>query len=601
MVISGIGYCDIHGTFQFHKNVAEGLQIYNGSIWYCVYHPRPKNEQHFDRIKYHFMLTPIPYKIWPRTARFVIRLKHKRHSLDNILDGHTRGIQEISDFLSQLGVAIVYSFSNRSAHRYSTWDMHVCFDKIFSEQLNYLELINLYEKDKMAFYAFLRNKEKNLKSLTNDDLKNSYDNKKSYYREVFVFSKYVQHLIREKFKSILFEDPEDVDLIDSVIARINTSCHYFYFDSKRLPKRYPSEASAYGVLTFRYSNGYFYPDERGKINEVIKIIEPSVTEFQLPSICFSEADSHYLNLRIIIIPNYLKHRFFKLSIFHERISNETNGIIGNDTSRGLLSYVSSKLDKKDYQIWKSSTLIFEDREKGKESYCNGKLSLFVEAHSKGDFSEQDANEKKNNLQKFLNTLIPGERFPDLSHIRIKGKCERVFPELLKRYFKISERDLDVQKTDFEIRRKLKYDVFLSYSSADQDLADTVITALENERCKVFASSTKIGRGDPIAPKILQGLYESREFCVLLTENSMSSQWVTSEWGAAWALKLRPYTAILGGLTVEKLKSKLDIRIAEKYCLEWPVGSNKIINDYAVNVYRGRFETMLNYDDYEYHS
>lgn len=95
MVIGGIGYCDIQGNFQFHSNILEGLQIYNGSLLFGVYHPRSKNSSENDRIKYHFMLSPIPYQVWPKTARFVIRLKH-----DFAVDGQTEGIQLISEFLT---------------------------------------------------------------------------------------------------------------------------------------------------------------------------------------------------------------------------------------------------------------------------------------------------------------------------------------------------------------------------------------------------------------------------------------------------------------------------------------------------------------------
>ena len=45
MIIGGIGYCGIQGEFQFHRNLVEGLQIYNGSLLFGVYHPRPARLQ----------------------------------------------------------------------------------------------------------------------------------------------------------------------------------------------------------------------------------------------------------------------------------------------------------------------------------------------------------------------------------------------------------------------------------------------------------------------------------------------------------------------------------------------------------------------------
>lgn len=558
MVIGGIGYCDIQGNFQFHKNLIEGLQIFNGSLLYGVYHPRAKNSIS-DRIKYHFMITPIPYQLWPRSARYILRLKHEVLEVGTS-DGQTDGIQQISDFLHMNDVAIIYSFSNRSAHRYSTWDIHVCFDNI-----------------------------------KNEDLVGDYDTTMSYYRKVFKQANEIAEKIRTKFASLLFSDDEDIDLRKAIVIRVNTACHFFYYQAEKLQHEKPHKKLAYKPFTLRYNNGSFRPNKRGIINQLIKVLEPDKNDFQLQSICFAESDSHYLGIRIIIIPNNIKHKFFKLSIFHERLSNSPEM---NNTSKGLLHYLVNALPIKDYKIWKSSTLIFEHRISGNDSYCNGKLSLFVEA--RGNFTEKQTETHKTALESLLESLNNDEDKPvDLKHIRIKSRVENIFPDLLKRYFKIEAPDSKSLMNRVEIKRSLTYDVFISYSKANGDYAIELKKLLEQEKfgIKVFLDDERLEGGAELSEHIYEGLIHSREFCLLVSKESLESKWVTTEWGAAWALGM--FTVpILIGIKYDDLPFKIDSRVTRKKCIYWP-SNISTLEQYARQILSRRFESMLYNDDYDY--
>lgn len=615
MVIGGIGYCDIQNNFRFHRNVIEGLQIYNGSILYGVFYPWSKDSKKMvDSIRYHFMLTPIPDKVWPRAARLIIKLSHENILDENndvigTTDGQTQGIQEISKFLAEHGVAIIYSFSNRSGHRYSTWDIHVCFDKIFKAQFNYDNLIKEYQATGDKIFespSFAEDVE--LIELTNQDIENSFDTTESYYKETFILSKWVSYLIKKKFgpnkanngKGLIWSDPDDVDLRLPIVTRVNTSCHYFHFISKqrRDSEMDISKKKAYEVFTVRYNNGWFRPDEIGIINVLIKTLQPEIKEFQLPSICFAEADSHYLNLRLIIIPNELKHRFFKVSIFHERISD--GGVHKNNTSRGLLSLVTKQFSKEQYKIWKSSILLFEDRKIGDDTYCNGKLSLFIQ--SQIEFDEKDVNNQLKMINDKLASLNNIHKSEDLKHIRLIGRCEKVFPDILRRYFDIPLYGESVSENhDYPIfKRKLTKDVFISYSTGDLATARNLKDILEEQGCCVYFADTATNTGNILSDEIQNGMYASREFCVLFTPQSIKSNWVTTEWGAAWALKLFPYTPILAnGVTFEKISKKFGDRISKHKCITWPSGNNSEVIKYAKKVYMNRFESLLYYDDYEY--
>ncbi|MFT3822539.1 MAG: toll/interleukin-1 receptor domain-containing protein [Chitinophagaceae bacterium] len=544
MVIGGIGYCDIEGNLQFHKNVLEGLQIYNGSLLFGVYHPRSKYADRNDRIKYHFMISPIPYQLWPKTSRLLIRLRQSESF------GQTTGIEVISEYLYKQNVSIIYSFSNRSAHRYSTWDVHIAFDD----------------------YSL-------------DDLKDDYSTSESCYLKILEATKQLEEDIKEKYDKYLFYDNDDLGLRNPVISRINTACHYFYYDTERLlAEENEYNKRIYRPFTLRYNNGNFIPIEKGIINEVIYLLEPDKSAFNLPSICFSESDSHYLNIRIIIIPKNLRHRFFKVSVFHERLKrNEIN----NPTSRGLLNYVITKLHGIDYKVWKTSTLLFECRN---DTYGSGKLSLFVEA--KTPFSEDAAKQQKDNLLCFLKELNGQDSKPEhLKHIMFESRVEAVYPEIVNRYF---------EKNRIGLQEKEKqFDLFISYSHHDKRCAEKLYKILTEENVKCFIDDEGSVPGDLLSGKIEDGLRNSREFCILLSNESLKSKWVFTEWGAASILKKKIVPILLPDFNRAKYKS-IDDRLKILKFLKWDVASpEEGLRKYARQIIERRFKSMLDNDNYNY--
>lgn len=551
MDIGGVGYCDIQGNFQFHRNLIEGLQIYNGSILFGVFHPRPKNaDDESENIKFHFTISPIPYHLWPKTARFILRLKHNNKKE---LDGQTIGIKRISEFFAREDnkVSIIYSFSNRSAHRYSTWDLHVSFDKINAA----------------------------------DICEEGYEQRGSYYKKVKELATKLEADIRREFADILFTDEDDVDLAKAVTMKVNTSCHYFYYESERLQKEFPSLATIYKSFTLRYSNGNFRPSDNGKINELIHLLQPDLQDFQLPSICFAEADSNYLNLRIIIIPQEYKHRFYKVSVFHERLKDDINN---NVTSRGLLSYITNIFPENEFKIWKSSTLIFECRDNADSVYGNGKLSLFIEV--KKEINEKESDYYQKLISEKLEKLNDRKLKPDhLKHIRIKGNCEKVFPDLIDRYFVLNRKYLEQKKID----------VFISYSQGDSSKAKILYEVLTKMKCNVFMDKERTLAGDVFNKNIKNALKNSRELWLLISQKSLKSIWVTTEWGYAWVQDLH-IVPILIGVKYDKLPKKIDIRISEKICIEWPDDPKEELKKHALEILERRFRSMVDKkQDYNY--
>ncbi len=73
------------------------------------------------------------------------------------------------------------------------------------------------------------------------------------------------------------------------------------------------------------------------------------------------------------------------------------------------------------------------------------------------------------------------------------------------------------------------DVFLSYSSADEEHAQKIAADLKKEGLSVWFDQWEIRIGDVIAQKVEQGLKNTRFVAVLLTKASVESGWVDREW------------------------------------------------------------------------
>jgi len=80
-----------------------------------------------------------------------------------------------------------------------------------------------------------------------------------------------------------------------------------------------------------------------------------------------------------------------------------------------------------------------------------------------------------------------------------------------------------------------YDVFISYSHKDEELARELRQLLENKGLKCFMSSMDIRSGDPWAETIRDALKGSQELLLVITPDSIDSKWVLCEGGAGWAL------------------------------------------------------------------
>lgn len=86
--------------------------------------------------------------------------------------------------------------------------------------------------------------------------------------------------------------------------------------------------------------------------------------------------------------------------------------------------------------------------------------------------------------------------------------------------------------------KYTYDVFLSHATPDSAEAHAIRDKIVAAGHRVFMAPKELRPGDDFAEEIRLALLGSRELWLLVSPSSSKSEWVISEWGAAWALAKR---------------------------------------------------------------
>lgn len=151
---------------------------------------------------------------------------------------------------------------------------------------------------------------------------------------------------------------------------------------------------------------------------------------------------------------------------------------------------------------------------------------------------------------------------------------RYSPRLTER----KKRELDVW-TRMELEeafRKQRSDtamnVFLSFSSQDRAEAERVREVIIAAGGTAFMSSKDLSPGDYFAEKIRAALHDAQEVWLLLSPSSLKSEWVMTEWGAAWVLQKR-IIPILYRCSLEMLPTRLstlqciDLHDCERFAKE----------------------------------
>jgi len=90
----------------------------------------------------------------------------------------------------------------------------------------------------------------------------------------------------------------------------------------------------------------------------------------------------------------------------------------------------------------------------------------------------------------------------------------------------------VANTQDRVERVKKYDVFVSHSSRDKNVADAIVANLESSTVKCWIAPRDIPAGADWPATIMDALEESRGMVVVVTSSSVDSQQVHREVGHA---------------------------------------------------------------------
>lgn len=126
---------------------------------------------------------------------------------------------------------------------------------------------------------------------------------------------------------------------------------------------------------------------------------------------------------------------------------------------------------------------------------------------------------------------------------------------------------------------MKYDVFISYSRKDSEIADRICGVLEDNDIKYFIDRSDISGGEEFSSVLIDAIEDSTVFLFLGSKNSYSSKWTSKE--LHFALNHKDRVAIIPYLIDgEPLPSDIEFKIADlniRFGEEHPVES-VLLND-----------------------
>ncbi|MGC9965029.1 MAG: toll/interleukin-1 receptor domain-containing protein [Syntrophobacteraceae bacterium] len=155
------------------------------------------------------------------------------------------------------------------------------------------------------------------------------------------------------------------------------------------------------------------------------------------------------------------------------------------------------------------------------------------------------------------------------------------------------------------------DIFISYSTADKEFVDILVDLLNREGISIWIDEGEILPGDRIREKINQGILDSRYLLIVLSQNSIRSNWVRVELDSAMIREIEDSAVtvipvLIGDIKLAQIpldlrgKLYIDFRDSEMYSksAQRLVSSIKrrIDDQYQYEIIYGRNEIDILTDD-----
>ncbi len=492
----GFGYISNNYDIYLPPNLVNGLSLNDKSILSgIIYKSRfAKDENTFDLV-----FSPIPERMWSRTCRMLVRLNNQPQSLHKF----TKILNEKED------ISIYFAECTRSGHGYATWNIFFTFeDESFNSLLSKYNRVERHNIE----HKLVKSKLKNLLKRVRKDAVS---------------------------KELLYE--HSTFKREMIIIKQNKSLRFFhkhsdaeYFKTKDyLYRPFHSNLKGNTIISSSGDNGLY---------QVLKRFEKEKNITTKNTFIYASIDTNILNLRIALIPPSIQKRFFDIRIGYERVGPP-------DKSKGILQEILSQLPK-NYNLWNLKNETFASNRKIEK----GEVKFIFQDTTSKQYSDGECLQ---NTKKVFNRFVLKENKVTIDDPYNKNNNNNIT------YFNPQVEQIslkNVKESLFEAgaSNQAEFDLFLSYSSSDREHARFMLNKIEEAGLNCFIDVIALRTGDLFSDEIKKAILSSREFIVLCSPSSIKSEWVISEWGAAWALGKR-ITPILLRIDHHSLPGRLKRR------------------------------------------
>lgn len=443
----GLGHLEVDDTrctLRFPPELLEhSFMRHKGRMYGIYYRPSSGSRYQGVEIGHDLMLTPIPYRFWPRAARLTLRIKHQPHA-----------IHQISSFLADNDISILQSESTRSGNRYETWSFYIVFEDL--------------------------------------DRTLRWDNNRHVYHETYNRLAQVASDIQAVCARELFVDRRDVDMREPVLTYHNTALAYFHHYAEQRIGSKSGDGWLHRPFKLRCIGAGTLEADAELASILNHLPEIRVDE---PTVVFAGMDTRYLNIRSAILSQARLHRFIEVSVDYTR-----HGL--PDTCTGLISRITS-LFPPGYNIWSSHNRTFEC----KDSHEHGQIVFLIEDQNADPAVPGPAVSEARALFSTLNHRISfrDERTLRFGEPRVQPVTPDLVQSEIRQQVRSRRKGADVfisyrENEDLERARSIKASLeaagLTSYVAADEmqtteRFAESIRHAIKSckEVCVVFTPAT----------------------------------------------------------------------------------------------------------------
>ncbi|MBU1938051.1 TIR domain-containing protein, partial [bacterium] len=488
-------------------DILRSLSIVDNTKVTAYYYPTPKDERHKDcEFQHDIMITPIPFEMWTSVGRFVIRLSHRPGSL-----------HRIAKFLAQKNVSILNAECTRSGHRYATWNVLAWIQNPSGDKTKKLGNANTEQK------------------IQADNL---IDSLKDLADEIEEKSK----------KDCLFENSEFTEpqkLVEYFPNKNDPHLPLWYFHRNALEREAAIEQGDRGLDNINDLNTFDMMCQAGKLKpaegDFDYILAQMGEDVSKAKICvIAEMDTKSYIIRVFLIPTSKQKSHFEMRVPYRRRGPKIS-------SAGFLATITEKLAPQ-YNLWR----VYNHTGINSRNRETGELVMYVEDR-KQDIDQrkyQDVFSDARELFQYENQDLP----KPLDHISLGKIPITPIQEVLRL-------EMEAEREEQQI---FPYDVFISFAKKDEKIAEEIYKALKKQGFEPFMYNKRMRGGDPFSPIIRNAIINSREMCIVYTNNTPKSLWVSTEWGAAWVLDRHIVPLLLPDTDVTILPPRLRERAFLRY-------------------------------------